>query len=182
MDNSKIDQIRDRLSAEIEGPYKLTIHQLSSQLEQTKNDLNKVRLELNTRTKEFESELAQRDRVLSEIQLKNEKDLLSLRKERDLLQQHLRQEQDKDSNFEQNRSREILQCKGKIEQLNEEFNQLQQAKLHAEQIAANAQRELLKERSLIKTNLSLIEVNRRKKRRFLYKNLKNNVFFLVRLN
>ena len=136
----------------------MAIQQLGTQLEQTKNELNQIRLELNTRVKESSLELTQKDQILNEIQMKSEKEMSSLRKERDLLQQQLRLENDRDLNFEQNRSREILQFKGKIAQLIEELNQSQQAKLHAEQIAANAQRELIKERSLIKTNLSLLEV------------------------
>lgn len=161
LDETKIDQIRDRLSADIEGPYKFTIHQLTTQLEQTKLDLNKVRLELNAKTKEFGSELTQKEKIMSEIELKYEREAMALRKERDLLQQNLRQEYQKDTNFEQHRSREIQQYKGKVEQLSDELTQAQEAKLHAEQIAASAQRELLKERSLIKTNLSLLEVKQK---------------------
>jgi hypothetical protein len=41
----------------------------------------------------------------------------------------------------------------------QELNEAREIKLHAEQIASAAQRELLKERSLSKTNSSLIEVN-----------------------
>jgi hypothetical protein len=92
--------------------------------------------------------------------LKTEKELGTLRKERDLLQQHIRQEHQKDSNIEQNRSREITQLKARVEQYIQELNEAREVKLHAEQIAAAAQRELLKERSLSKTNSSLIEVNR----------------------
>jgi hypothetical protein len=40
----------------------------------------------------------------------------------------------------------------------QELNEAREVKLHAEQIAAASQRELLKERSLTKTNASLIEV------------------------
>ena len=158
LDNSKIDQIRDRLSSEIEGPYKLAISQLGTQLEQTKAELTKVRFELNARIKEHASELAQRDQIDSEIQLKTDKELAALRKERDLLQQHIRQEHQKDSSIEQNRSREMTQLKAKIEQLHLELNEAREVKFHAEEIAASAQRELLKERSLSKTNSSLIEV------------------------
>jgi hypothetical protein len=50
--------------------------------------------------------------------------------------------------------------KGKIEQLIQELNEAREVKLHAEQMGASAQRELLKERSLSKTNSSLIEVNK----------------------
>jgi hypothetical protein len=96
---------------------------------------------------------------MNEIQLKTEKELGALRKERDLLQQHIRQEHQKDSNIEQNRAREITQLKAKIEQFMQELNEAREIKLHAEQIASAAQRELLKERSLSKTNSSLIEVN-----------------------
>jgi hypothetical protein len=46
----------------------------------------------------------------------------------------------------------------------QELNEARELKLHAEQIAAAAQRELLKERSLSKTNSSLIEVNKNKNR------------------
>ena len=92
------------------------------------------------------------------MQLKNEKELSNLRKERDLLQEHLRREQEKDSNLDQTRTRETIQLRARLEQLTEELNQFQQLKLHAEQLAANAQRELIKERSLTKTNLSLLEV------------------------
>ena len=110
-----LDQIRDHLSAEIEGAYISTIQQLGIQLEQTKTELNKLRSELNGRMKEYSSELAKKDQIIDEIQLKSEKELTALRKERDLLQQHLRQENEKDTNFEQNRSREILQYKGKLD-------------------------------------------------------------------
>ncbi|CAF1539285.1 unnamed protein product [Rotaria sp. Silwood1] len=160
LDNSKIDQIRDRLSSEVEGPYKLALSQLGNQLEQTKGELTKVRFELNARIKEHASELSQRDQIASEIQLKTEKELGALRKERDLLQQHIRQENQKDTNIEQNRSREITQLKAKIEQFVQELNEAREVKLHAEQIASAAQRELLKERSLSKTNSSLIENER----------------------
>jgi hypothetical protein len=131
---------------------------LGNQLEQTKAELTKVRFELNTRIKEHASELSQRDQITNEIQLKTDKEVAALRKERDLLQQHIRQEHQKDSNIEQNRSREITQLKARIEQVIQELNEAREVKLHAEQIAAAAQRELLKERSLTKTNLSLIEV------------------------
>jgi hypothetical protein len=47
-----------------------------------------------------------------------------------------------------------------MEQFIQELNEARELKLHAEQIAAAAQRELLKERSLSKTNSSLIEVNK----------------------
>ncbi|CAF1154833.1 unnamed protein product [Rotaria sp. Silwood1] len=123
LDNSKIDQIRDRLSSEVEGPYKLALSQLGNQLEQTKGELTKVRFELNARIKEHASELSQRDQIASEIQLKTEKELGALRKERDLLQQHIRQENQKDTNIEQNRSREITQLKAKIEQFIQELNE-----------------------------------------------------------
>ncbi|CAF3875567.1 unnamed protein product [Adineta steineri] len=160
LDNSKIDQIRDRLSSEVEGPYKLALSQLGSQLEQTKSELTKVRFELNARIKEHTSELSQRDQIAEEIQLKTEKELGALRKERDLLQQHIRQEHQKDSNIEQNRSREIIQLKAKVEQYIQELNEAREVKLHAEQIAAAAQRELLKERSVSKTSSSLVENER----------------------
>ncbi|CAF0971254.1 unnamed protein product [Rotaria magnacalcarata] len=160
IDNSKIDQIRDRLSSEVEGPYKLALSQLGNQLEQTKAELTKVRFEFNARIKEHSSELSQRDQIASEIQLKTEKELVALRKERDLLQQHIRQEYQKDSNIEQNRSKETTQLKAKIEQLIQELNESREVKLHAEQTAAATQRELLKERSLSKTNSSLIENER----------------------
>jgi hypothetical protein len=103
--------------------------------------------------------------------LKTEKELSALRKERDLLQQHIRQEHQKDTNIEQNRSREIVQLKARVEQLLQEINESREVKLHAEQIAAAAQRELLKERSLSKTNSSLIEVNKK------FVDLKFNTFF-----
>ncbi|CAF1114562.1 unnamed protein product [Adineta ricciae] len=160
LDNSKIDQIRDRLSSEVEGPYKLALSQLGSQLEQTKAELTKVRFELNARIKEHASELSQKDQIAEEFQLKTEKELGALRKERDLLQQHIRQEHQKDSTIEQNRARELTQLKAKVEQLNQELSEAREVKLHAEQIAAAAQRELLKERSLSKTNSSLIENER----------------------
>ncbi|CAF1558590.1 unnamed protein product [Adineta ricciae] len=160
LDNSKIDQIRDRLSSEVEGPYKLALSQLGSQLEQTKAELTKVRFELNARIKEHASELSQKDQIAEEFQLKTEKELGALRKERDLLQQHIRQEHQKDSTIEQTRARELTQLKAKVEQLNQELNEAREVKLHAEQIAAAAQRELLKERSLFKTNSSLIENER----------------------
>ncbi|CAF1452548.1 unnamed protein product [Rotaria sordida] len=160
LDNSKIDQIRDRLSSEVEGPYKLALSQLGNQLEQTKAELTKVRFELNARIKEHASELSQRDQIANEIKLKTEKELGALRKERDLLQQHIRQENQKDTNIEQNRSREITQLKAKVEQFTQELNEAREVKLHAEQIAATAQRELLKERSLSKTNFSLVENER----------------------
>jgi len=51
--------------------------------------------------------------------------------------------------------------RARVEQFNQELNEAREVKLHAEQIAAAAQRELLKERSLSKTNSSLIEVNRK---------------------
>jgi hypothetical protein len=50
--------------------------------------------------------------------------------------------------------------KGKVEQLIQELNEAREVKLHAEQTGASAQRELLKERSLSKTNSSLIEVKK----------------------
>jgi hypothetical protein len=50
----------------------------------------------------------------------------------------------------------------------QELNEAREVKLHAEQIAAAAQRELLKERSLSKTNFSLIEVNKNKKTRVFF--------------
>ena len=159
LDNSKIDQIRDRLSSEIEGPYKSALQQLSQQLEQSKSELNQVRFELNTRLKEQASELGQRDQIANEIQVKTDKELGALRKERDLLQEHLRQEHHNDTQLEQNRSREMSQLKAKAHQLNEELNEARQAKLHAEQLASSSQRELLKERSIAKTNSSLVEVN-----------------------
>ncbi|UJR07569.1 hypothetical protein I4U23_011856 [Adineta vaga] len=160
LDNSKIDQIRDRLSSEVEGPYKLALSQLGNQLEQTKAELTKVRFELNARIKEHTSELSQRDQLIEETQLNKEKESSALRKERDLLQQQIRQEYQKDSTIEQNRSREITQLKAKIEQLNQELNEAREVKLHAEQSAASSQRELLKERSLSKTNSSLVENER----------------------
>ena len=129
-------------------------------MEQTKAELTKVRFELNARIKEHASELSQKDQIAEEFQLKTEKELGALRKERDLLQQHIRQEHQKDSTTEQNRARELTQLKAKVEQLNQELNEAREVKLHAEQIAAAAQRELLKERSLSKTNSSLIEVKR----------------------
>lgn len=132
--------------------------QLGNQFEQSKSELSKVRFELNARVKEHASELAQRDQIANEIQLKTEKELGALRKERDLLQQHIRQEHQKDTNIEQSRAREIAQLKARTEQLLGEINEAREAKLHAEQIAAAAQRELLKETSLSKTNSSLIEV------------------------
>ena len=104
------------------------------------------------------SEVKQKDQLIEEMQLKSDKELTSLRKERDLLQQHRRDEEHKDSNLEQTRSRELLHSKGQVEQLIEELHQAQQSQLHAEQLAANAQREAIKERSLTKTNLSLLEV------------------------
>lgn len=148
-------------------------------MEQTKSELNKVRLELNTRMKESTSELTQKDQILNEIQMKYDKDLLSLRKERDLLQQQLRLENEKDFNEEQYRSREFHQLKGKVEQLIEELNQAQQEKLHAEQISSNAQRELLKERSMIKTNLSLLEVRSMSK---FFPSSSLFLFILIRMN
>jgi hypothetical protein len=48
-----------------------------------------------------------------------------------------------------------------MEQFIQELNEARELKLHAEQIAAAAQRELLKERSLSKTNSSLIEVKKK---------------------
>lgn len=134
--------------------------QLGNQLDQTKGELNKVRFELNARMKEHASEISQRDQIANEIQFKIEKELSALRKERDLLQQHIRQEHQKDSNIEQTRAREIAQLKARTEQLLQELNEAREVKLHAEQIAAAAQREVLKETSLSKTNLSLIEVRK----------------------
>jgi hypothetical protein len=64
--------------------------------------------------------------------------------------------------------------KGRVEQFNQELNEARELKLHTEQIAAAAQRELLKERSLSKTNSSLIEVNR--------KFINSKYFFLIRMN
>lgn len=134
--------------------------QLGNQLEQTKSELTKVRFELNARVKEHASDLSQRDQIANEIQLKTEKELGALRKERDLLQQHIRQEHQRDSNIEQSRLREIAQLKARTEQLLMELNEAREVKLHAEQIAGAAQRELLKETSLSKTNSSLIEVTK----------------------
>lgn len=146
----------------MEGPYKQAISQLGNQLEQTKAELTKVRFELNARVKEHASELSQRDQISNEMQLKTERELGALRKERDLLQQHIRQEHQKDSNIEQNRAREIAQLKARTEQFLQELNEAREVKLHAEQIAAAAQRELLKERSLSKTHTSLTEVTKNK--------------------
>ena len=129
-------------------------------MDQKKSDLTKIHFQLNARIKEHASELSQKDQIAEEFQLKTEKELGALRKERDLLQQHIRQEHQKDSTTEQNRARELTQLKAKVEQLNQELNEAREVKLHAEQIAAAAQRELLKERSLSKTNSSLIEVKR----------------------
>lgn len=131
---------------------------MGQQLEQTKNELTKLRLEFNARIKEFSSELIQKDQIINEMQLKSDKELFSLRKERDLLQQQIRNGNEKDLNDEQNRNRELIHSKGKIDQLIDELTQLQQEKLHAEQIAANAQRELIKETSMNKTRISLLEV------------------------
>ena len=89
--------------------------QLVNQLDQTKSELAKVRFELNTRMKEHPSELSQRDRIDNEIQLKTKKQLGALRKERDLLQQHIRQEHHKYSNIEEIRAREIAQLKARTE-------------------------------------------------------------------
>lgn len=105
--------------------------------------------------------------------MKTDKELAALKKERDLLQQHIRQEHQKDSNIDQNRSRETNQYKARIEQYLDELNEARELKLHAEQIAAAAQRELLKERSVLKTNSSLIEV------RFLFCRQKNLFEFEV---
>lgn len=129
-------------------------------MEQTKAELAKVRFELAARVKEHASEISQRDQIAEEIQLKTEKELAALRKERDLLQQHIRQEHQKDSSVEQNRAREITQLTARIQQLIQELDEAREVKLHAEQNAAAAQRELLKERSLAKTNSSLVEVRR----------------------
>lgn len=131
---------------------------MGQQLEQTKTELTKLRLEFNARIKEFSSELIQKDQIINEMQLKSDKEVFSLRKERDLLQQQIRNGNEKDLNDEQNRNRELIHSKGKIDQLIDELNQLQQEKLHAEQIAANAQRELIKETSMNKTKISLLEV------------------------
>jgi len=104
--------------------------------------------------------------------LKTDKELAALKKERDLLQQHIRQEHQKDSNIDQNRSRETNQYKARIEQYLDELNEARELKLHAEQIAAAAQRELLKERSVLKTNSSLIEVRFLFCRQKIFSNLK----------
>ena len=132
-----------------------------TQLDQTKSELTKVRFELNARRKEHASELSQRDQIANEIQLKTEKELAALREEHDLLRQYIRQEHQKDSNIEQTRAREIAQLKARTEQLLQESNEAREVKLHAKQIAAPAQREVLKETSSSKANLFLIEVTKK---------------------
>ncbi|CAF1112719.1 unnamed protein product [Didymodactylos carnosus] len=160
LDSTKLDAIRDRLSIEIEGPYKLAINQLEQQLEQYQRNETKTKYDFTLLQKEYDNLHNQNEQILQELRLKHDKELSILKKERDLLQQRFKQENTQDLNREHQVQRESQQMKLKIQTLLTEIHELKELKDHAELQSQAIQREQLKHLSETKANTGLTESER----------------------
>ena len=151
--------MREELSHQIETPYKDILKQLEQELQKLQQDCNKLRFENNFLKSSSEHDKTEQLRLLEQIKLKNEVELNTIRKDRDMLRQKIQESNQDDMNKMKEVIRDNNQLRIKSKALIEENEELRQKIDHLETHNNSLIRNHSKAVTEYTTKVSVLEVS-----------------------
>lgn len=159
LDEVKLDRLKEELSQQIESPYKEIVRQLEQELQKLQSECTRLKQETNVLKSTNEHEKTEHQNYFEQLKLKQEIELSTLRKDRDILRQKLQENNQAEAIKIKEVVRENNQYKIKISSLVEENEELREKIDHIETHNNSFMRNHSKLISDLSTKISVLEVS-----------------------
>ncbi|CAH1784057.1 unnamed protein product [Owenia fusiformis] len=126
----KIDQLKIKIAEDLEGPFKEKFNKLDQDVEQYRNEYNKLRYEYSFLKSEYEHEQQEFKRITDEMKLQHEAEVTNLRKERETVIGKLQQDTSSDNQKCRVLQRENTQLNLKMKSLLAELEEIRAQREH----------------------------------------------------
>lgn len=160
LDEVELEKLKESLSEQIEAPYKEIVRQLENELQNLKQEYNKVKYENSFLQASIEHDKKENDTLIEQLKLKYELEVNAIRKDRDIMRQKLQESNLIEAGKLKEISKENANLRIKLKALNEENDELREKIEHQETHQNSLIRNQTKTLSDLNTKISALESER----------------------